>query len=59
MNDRDLRALAITGARSGEFALESLRDVEIQRTASGDAYVAVVVKIPAEYLKPNGRTLAS
>ena len=50
LTDKEIRALAIAGAKSGEFALEPLRDGEVQRPHDGSAVVAIAVVIPAEYL---------
>ena len=55
MKDSEIRALALAGAKSGEFKIDAWPHAEVQRTASGGAFVAVCVEVPPAYL--NGRAL--
>lgn len=55
MTDREIRALALAGAKSGEFKVEPLRDGEVSRTADGGAYVTVCVFVPASFVGRDGR----
>lgn len=54
MTDREIRELALAGARSGEFKVEPWPAAEVQRTADGGAYVVVCVFVPPSFLGGNG-----